>query len=132
MFQLLDQNTHRMARKGEVAGKRFVEHDPDGVPITRRTWSTVALLWCHVGDRSPKSLFDRLDGVLRKDVRHESEVEHHHSTGVRHQHIARLQVPVNLACPMERRDARNELPEGVAQARFVEPSTRVGGGVSTG
>ncbi|MEY4510239.1 MAG: hypothetical protein RLZZ450_2361 [Pseudomonadota bacterium] len=83
------------------------------------------LLGCHErGGAAQLSILERVADAPWGAFDREPEVEHHDARLGRDQHVAGLEVAVQLASPMDRVDGRHELRKGRAQARLMKSALR--------
>ena len=103
------------ALRGEAAGERLVEHHADRVPVARRRRRLAAdLLGRHVRGRAAGAVV-ALTRVA--PVGGEAEVEDDDAAVARDHDVARLEIAVQLARGVERREPRRELGQRLAEAR---------------
>jgi len=98
-------------------GDGFVEQNPRGIQVDRPVEGQGGdLLGGHEGNRPEDLARGGGGGVPVPEVAHDAEVEDGHVVVCVHQHVGRLQVAVDDACVVERRDRLQELaahPDGV-------------------
>ena len=68
----------------------------------------------------------RLADAARLGIDRQPEVEHHHAPVARDQHVARLQIAMQLARCVNRADAGDQLRQRRAQPRLVEVASGAG------
>ena len=109
------------------SGQRFVERDADGVPVARLRGSGAGmLLGRQIGWRARHAIVR--DSRVRQGVAGQAEVKDDQASVAPDQDVGRLDVAMELALAVQRRHARDELPQDVSgpgRDRPVLPS-RVG------
>ena len=116
--QLLGEDLQRGSFERQLPDQDLVEDDPDAVPIRRRTGPLGRRLFGrHVRGRPDQVAIDRVVALV--DVRDEPEVEDHDATRRRHADVRRFQIAVHHPRVVERRHAKRELPQPVAQLPVV-------------
>ena len=118
---------YRAAQERQPPGQRLVEHHTHAVPVAgRRDLHARRLLRRHVGGRSQRVPLGGLSQLLATQVGNQPEVEEYDPAPRRHQHVRRLDVAVQLARVVYRRDPPSELQESVPEAPPIGRRERLG------
>ena len=115
--------------EGQPSGQSLVEHDAHRVPVARRGQLLApGLLRRHVL-RRPSAL-DALPQLAGFDLGGQTEIEEHHAVFRRDEHVGGLDVPMQLAFPVQERRGRwraGRVPSAVAVHRHRGPAGHVAG-----
>ncbi len=115
------QHVRHLSGERERPDERFEQHDTERVAVGGRPYVARDLLGRHV-HRSPHEADD-----LGRRARHarlvayDAEVEQRGASGVRDDHVGRLDVAVHDPGRVEREEGICHLTDAVANARLVEP-----------
>ena len=114
---LVDQYFERPAEEREPAGQGLVEHHADTVPIAGRGYRQACCLFRrHVCDRADDVRLRALVDVGLFQLGGQAEVEQDDASITVDEHVGGLDVAVELAGVVQRRDPRGELPQRRPQA----------------
>ena len=124
---LVHHDFERAAQERQPPGQRLVEHHAHAVPVAGlRDLHTRRLLRRHVGGRPQRVPLGGLGQPLATQVGNQPEVEEYDPALRRHQHVRRLDVAVQLARVVYRRDPPSELQESVPEAPPIGRRERLG------
>ena len=122
---LRDQHLGCLPVERELAGQRLVQHHADRIEVTRgHRLLPRRLLGRHVRRRAAHAFVrDRLPDPADLGVRGQPEVEDHHGAFGGDEHVARLEVTVQLPRPVNGEHRARELRERAAKPPFVPHPT---------
>jgi hypothetical protein len=119
---LLEQYLDHCADERQPTRERLVEHGANAVPVGGHgERSTTALLRGHVRGRAVEPRGGGVAPPVAHELGHQPEIEQHDAPVRSHAHVQRLEVAMQLAGRMQRRDPLGQLTQRRTQPLEAQP-----------